>query len=77
MRNIGTVWRARIKDHKYGPVENRKEDVEEYIMVGEDLENHPATILGKLLGTMSASRIPTNPDFVAWRRQLESVRKDI
>ena len=29
------------------------------------------------VSTMSASRIPTNPDFVAWRQQLESVRKDI
>lgn len=29
------------------------------------------------VSTMSTSRLPTNPDFVAWRKQLESVRKDI
>ena len=29
------------------------------------------------VSTMSASRIPTIPDFVVWRRQLESVRNDI
>jgi hypothetical protein len=27
--------------------------------------------------TMSASRLNVNPDFIAWRKRLESVRKDI
>ena len=31
----------------------------------------------KWKASMCASRIPTNPDYVAWRNQMESVRKDI